>query len=204
MSESRSFADFVGCTILAVRSDSEEISFDTDRGTWVMNHAQDCCESVGVEDVTGELSDLVGGMVVLAEERTSGDPPEGVEACGYGSETWTFYTIRTTRGDVDIRWCGSSNGYYSESVDFFHQDSGRYGIYKPTPVVEVLPEEKGPSPARLKRVATLSTMRGVIHELARVELADPEHIPGLHEDFIRLDGDVTRIMRKLSGMSDWS
>ena len=126
MSESRSFPAFIGCTILAVQSDAEEISFETNRGTWVMNHSQDCCESVYVEDVNGDMADLIGGTVVLAEERTSRDTPEGVEPCGYESETWTFYTIRTTRGDVDIRWCGSSNGYYSESVDFFSLETGRW------------------------------------------------------------------------------
>lgn len=73
-------------------------------------HSQDCCESVYIEDINGILSDLVETPILLAEERTE------YNETAYGDECWTFYTFRTIKGSVDVRWYGSSNGYYSTSV----------------------------------------------------------------------------------------
>lgn len=103
-----------------VNADKDEILFVTRGGTFRMYHDQDCCESVTVEDICGDLSDLIGLPILLAEEAVSEkDPP------GYTSEntcresfTWTFYKLATLKGAVTIRWLGESNGYYSESVEF--------------------------------------------------------------------------------------
>lgn len=105
--------NLIGKTILAVEGmekESKKIIFRTDGGVLEMYHWQDCCESVYLEDVTGDPSDLIGGIVSVAEERTE------TRSGGYGISEWTFYTIRTSKGDVDLRWYGSSNGYYSTSV----------------------------------------------------------------------------------------
>ena len=85
-------------------------------------HNLDCCESVVVEDITGRLEDLVGAPITLAEERTNKFNPDGVFIEYQGSFTWTFYTFATTKGHVDIRWYGESNGCYSEGVDFDFDD----------------------------------------------------------------------------------
>jgi hypothetical protein len=84
-------------------------------------HSQDCCESVTVEDVIGDLNDLIGSPILKAEEVTSKTDPDdkpNMERCGGDSFTWTFYHFATVKGYVTIRWYGSSSGYYSERVSF--------------------------------------------------------------------------------------
>ncbi len=73
-------------------------------------HEQDCCEDVRIEDIVGDLDDLVGVPLLEAREDTQDGSAE------YESATWTFYNFRTIKGSVTIRWLGTSNGYYSESV----------------------------------------------------------------------------------------
>lgn len=120
--DSINVAVLAGETLSAVRNvDDEEIVFEVDGvPKYRMYHDQSCCESVTVEDIVGDLDDLVGSPILMAEEVThDGANPEGVTAPEYqDSFTWTFYKFATMKGYVTIRWYGSSNGYYSETVTF--------------------------------------------------------------------------------------
>lgn len=109
-------SDLLGKTLKSVEEDRDCIVFKTvDGEVYHMYHAQDCCESVYVEDITGNLEDLVGSPLTIAEQADSDkDDPLNEDE----SYTWTFYKFATIKGYVTIRWYGSSNGYYSESVDF--------------------------------------------------------------------------------------
>jgi uncharacterized protein (TIGR02996 family) len=99
-----------------VHQEDDALIFNTINGEkYMLHHNQDCCESVTIDDINGDLSDLVGRPLLMAEESI-GEAPEGHVATE--SETWTFYRFATVKGYVTIRWFGSSNGYYSESVDF--------------------------------------------------------------------------------------
>ena len=121
MKEYPKFSDLVGKTLTEVRQIGDDvIRFECDDGkAYQLYHSQDCCETVVVDDISGDLADLVGAPILLAEEATSEDDPPGYKReYQPESQTWTFYKLRTIKGSVDIRWHGSSNGYYSERVDF--------------------------------------------------------------------------------------
>ena len=114
------FEDLKGMTIKVItgaESGSNGITITTtDDKIFIMQHDQDCCEVVEVEDVCGDIEDIVGSPILLAEEVSNNDPIAGRDCSE--SFTWTFYKLVTNKGAVTIRWLGQSNGYYSESVSF--------------------------------------------------------------------------------------
>jgi hypothetical protein len=97
-----------------------------------MYHSQDCCEEVFIEEITGDIPDLIGRPILKAEECCAGaqaEPGEDANLRTFQSEpdpypdgrestTYTFYRLITIASSVVIRWRGESNGYYSERVDF--------------------------------------------------------------------------------------
>lgn len=116
------FSELVGKTLVEINNTSDFIKFiTTDGEEYLMSHHQDCCESVYVEDMAGDVNDLLNTPITMAEESCSSDyqPWQEEPAHSYGeSFTWTFYKLATVKGYVTIRWLGESNGYYSESVSF--------------------------------------------------------------------------------------
>jgi hypothetical protein len=108
-------ADLVGRVFTEVFQDGDEIIFRNAEEEFRYYHDQDCCECVSVESVVGDLSDLIGEPILIAEE-TSGNLEDA-----YERGTWTFYKFATRKGFVDVRWVGESNGYYSESVDMSYR-----------------------------------------------------------------------------------
>lgn len=110
--------EMIGRVVSDVTQTDDEIEIKfKDGSSGRFYHSQDCCEHVRVEDVNGSWSDLIGHPLLVADERVQDDAP------GYESATWTFYTFRSVGGSVDVRWVGESNGYYSESVDFYFTES---------------------------------------------------------------------------------
>lgn len=118
----RKIEDIVGKTPVDITVQGKEqivFLFDDDTACEFC-HDQQCCENVFVEDVNGDWGDLIGIPLLVAEERTNSDLPKPeTDYSSYGSNTWTFYTFRSIKGSVDVRWYGESNGFYSERVDFF-------------------------------------------------------------------------------------
>ena len=116
------FSVLKGKTIKEIRgleAGSEEVTFITTDGCiYKMYHQQECCESVSINDVVGYIGDILNTPIEIAEERTSYRPIDGEYDTSY---TWTFYSLATVKGYLDIRWYGTSNGYYSESVEIYER-----------------------------------------------------------------------------------
>jgi hypothetical protein len=111
-----SFSDLVGKTLIKINKDDNCIVFHCETGeVYEMYHEQDCCENVFLHEVHGDLNDLIGHPIIVAEKVSNVDLPPVANDESY---TWTFFKIRNINGDVTLRWFGSSNGWYSEDVDF--------------------------------------------------------------------------------------
>ena len=146
------FESLLGKTLDKIQVDHEndEMLFYTKDGdVFKMHHEQDCCESVYIEDICGDIDDLVGMPLLLAEEVDDGG--KGPICEDEESFTWTFYKLSTNRGSVTIRWYGSSNGYYSESVEFTQVGVGDV--------------EKFILSAKLNKVSNYTLICGLEHEL---------------------------------------
>jgi len=110
----------VGKVFTSVTETGDTMVFENATDRYVFFHSQDCCESVRINDIVGDLSDLENEVLMVAEE-VSGETPADFDEGYHESVTWTFYKFATRKGYVDVRWLGESNGYYSESVNLGYE-----------------------------------------------------------------------------------
>ena len=93
--------------------DSEKVTIRFRDGSYIEQyHISDCCEHVRVEQVDGDASKHIGAVATDFIEKSRVAEADEIDESG----TWTFYTLLTTKGYLDWRWLGESNGYYSEDV----------------------------------------------------------------------------------------
>ena len=109
---------------IKIRGTESILFIDEDNIEYEMFHDYDCCENVYIEDICGDINNLIGSEIIMAEEVINRDlsPLNEFDE----SYTWTFYKFATVKGYVTIRWYGESNGYYSERVDFVINDEEEY------------------------------------------------------------------------------
>lgn len=111
---------------LVLRCEDRQRSIKHDVRGFRFYHNQDCCESVNIISIEGDLMALIGETILEATQDSDSAEynwPEGwlPRPAWVGSicesATRTVLTFRTKHGTVKIVWLGESNGYYSESVD---------------------------------------------------------------------------------------
>lgn len=108
--------DLIGRTFTDIICESGELILKNDKECFTFYHNQECCEDVSIESITGDLNDLLNSPVLVAEESVN-----FAELTDWNTGTWTFYKLATVKGWVDIRWFGTSNGYYSEGVSLSYK-----------------------------------------------------------------------------------
>lgn len=112
--------DMVGLTVENIDV-NDEMTFIFTNGMKVkFYHSQNCCESVYIESIVGDINDLIGNTLVVAEEVSNFDTPASKlpeNDVEWGDvEQWTFYKFDSNKGGITVRWYGTSNGYYSTDV----------------------------------------------------------------------------------------
>lgn len=119
------YEQLIGKTFDKVYQNGDAIYFEKDGEVlYKLAHSQDCCEHVYIESIVGDLNDLTGQPLYIAEvvyqEITDKNDEGYVE---FGSSTWSFFKFATIKGYVDVRFHGESNGYYSEHAELFEKGS---------------------------------------------------------------------------------
>jgi len=79
-----------------------------------VDNTSGCHVGIGLELIDGNLLNIINTPILEAYLATNTRKIDGP----LESETWAFYRIVTNEETVVMRWIGSSNGYYSEVVDF--------------------------------------------------------------------------------------
>lgn len=117
----------IGKTIISiVNKDNQVLEFKTNDGeTYVMFDEE---QSYGnesrayLEDIAGDLSDLLHKPILVAEERKNHDAPKVKNSDGevddWYKTLWTFYELATIKGSVTLRWYSTSSPYYAAAVNF--------------------------------------------------------------------------------------
>ena len=96
----------------------------SDKEKYRMVHKQECSEGVYIEDINGDLYDLLNSPVLKAEKRSNKiDPELGTQSRVHKNSLgdnveWTYYEIATIKGYVNFRWHGATNSCYALDVDF--------------------------------------------------------------------------------------
>ena len=73
--KSKKLTELIGKTFNSVymNNGKDEIYFCSNEKNYIFYHEQDCCESVCVEDIDGDLEDLANTPIINAEEITKID-----------------------------------------------------------------------------------------------------------------------------------
>ncbi len=113
------FFELKGQKITEVRTENSQdeiLAIKTESGGCFICHFQECCEDVRLVRIIGDVSNLIGNTITLAEEDSPSDPSWYTE--GYDtSRRWTSFYVEAGGARVEFWILGESNGYYGTEVE---------------------------------------------------------------------------------------
>lgn len=109
------FFELIGKTIICL--DETEIK-TSDGKRYLFYHEEECCESVNLYKIKGNIEDILNSPITLAEED-GGEPEDWKPSKWQESYTFSNYFLETSKGRLEIYFLGESNGYYGESMNFY-------------------------------------------------------------------------------------
>lgn len=107
------FAEFknkVIKNISGLEKGSQEVYFECEDGTkYFLYHYQVCSEKVYIEEIAGNINDIIGCKINIADVVTSGNSNIFLQ---------TFFTLSSDKGSLIFRWIGESVGSVLVDVSF--------------------------------------------------------------------------------------
>ena len=93
--------------------DGDKLIFEKSNGdTYSFYPNRECCESITLKEIVGNLSNLENSPILIVEENW------------YDTDvySWSFYKFKfvTQKGHVDISWYPESNGCYPTGVTMYN------------------------------------------------------------------------------------
>ena len=86
------------------------MDFITENGdVYQLFNGNDTCDELGLKDIEGDLDDLIGSPIILAEVTES-------DYIEYTERVWIFYRLATAKGYVVIRFYTTTDGWYSDDA----------------------------------------------------------------------------------------
>lgn len=132
----RNFEKLLGKTIVAIEKcpHNSFLRFKTSKNKIYEMSALDDYAGVNIEDICGDLNDLLNTPILLAEVAYSDGNPQhkgNVREIENSKDVlhWTYYKLATIKGYVDIRWFGDN--YYYSNVANFEEIKERLGMFNP-------------------------------------------------------------------------
>lgn len=102
---------------LLINSDETLLVLKTDKGEKKLYVTADCCSSSWIENISG-VDNLVGHTILSIEETNIGE----LEKDEYEYIKSYSVLMKTNKGNFEIEYRNSSNGYYGGDIELENKD----------------------------------------------------------------------------------